>query len=193
MTPGTPWLAQQRSDAAVEQILTAASRLFAEQGPVSVAMSDIATAAGCSRATLYRYFENRRALQTAFAHRQALDIVEIVTSQVTGTTDPLERAVDTVLLTLEEVRSRPMLQAWISPQNTAELLAVLRDSPLIEAVTARFAATGQSPLDLDLARWVLRSFVSLLALPAADRAEERRLVERFVAPLLTPPEAPAAG
>ena len=99
--------------------------------------------------------------------------------------------VNIVLHTLDEVRSRPVLQAWISPENSAELLAVLRDSPLIEAVTARFASTGGTPPDLDLARWVLRSFVSLLALPAADRDEERRLVERFVAPLLAPAEADA--
>lgn len=180
----SPWLAQQRADAAVEQILTAASRLFAEHGPASIAMSDIADAAGCSRATLYRYFENRRALQTAFAHRQALDIVEVVTSRDIDSADPLERAVDIVLHTLDEVRSRPILQAWISPENTAELLAVLRDSPLIEAVTARLASPGGTPPDLDLARWILRSFVSLLALPAADRDEERRLVVRFVAPML---------
>jgi AcrR family transcriptional regulator len=191
MTSGVPWLAQQRSDAAVEQILSAASRLFGEHGPASVAMSDIAEAAGCSRATLYRYFENRRALQTAFAHRQALDIVDVVTSRDPGTADPRQRAVAIVLHTLDEVRSRPVLQAWISPENSAELLAVLRDSPLIEAVTARFASTGGTPPDLDLARWVLRSFVSLLALPAADRDEERRLVERFVAPLLAPAEADA--
>jgi AcrR family transcriptional regulator len=177
MTPRGRWLAQPRSEAAIEQILDAAGGLFAEHGPAAVAMGDIADAAGCSRATLYRYFENRRALQEAFAHREALEIVEIVTSRATGTTN-------TVLDILDEVRARPLLRAWISPENTAELLAVLRDSPRIEEVTARLAADAQAPPDLDRARWVLRSIVSLLALPAADRAEERRLVERFVTPLL---------
>jgi AcrR family transcriptional regulator len=193
VTPASEWLAQPRADAAVEQILAAAGRLFAEQGPGSVAMGDIADAAGCSRATLYRYFENRRALQTAFAHRQALEIVEVVTSQVAGSADGAERAVDAVLLTLDEVRSRPMLKAWISPENTAELLAILRDSPLVETLTARLASTGRTTADLDLARWILRSIVSLLALPPSDRTEERRLVERFIAPLLTSSGAPVTG
>ncbi|MFC7500779.1 helix-turn-helix domain-containing protein, partial [Nocardioides sp. GCM10030258] len=44
---------------AVERILDAAGGLFAERGVDVVAMSDIATAAGCSRATLYRYFPDR--------------------------------------------------------------------------------------------------------------------------------------
>ena len=33
-------------------------------------MNEIARAAGCSRATLYRYFENREALRTAYVHRE---------------------------------------------------------------------------------------------------------------------------
>lgn len=171
---------QRRTDAAVDQILSAARRLFAEHGPAGVGMAAIATEAGCSRATLYRYFDSRRALQTAFAHREALDVVGRVAERLSA--DGSADATEAVLLTLTEVRSRPALAAWITPESTAELLAVLRDSPLVEAVTARFAS--EVAPDLDVARWVLRSLVSLLAVPAEDPAEERRLVERFVAPLL---------
>jgi AcrR family transcriptional regulator len=178
------WLARPRADAAVDQILSAAERVFAERGPSGVGMAEIAEAAGCSRATLYRYFDNRRALQTAFAHREATRILEDVTSRVADVPDPRERVTRAVLAALEEVRARPTLAVWISPENTAELLAVLRDSPLIEATVARSAATDDVGADLDLARWVLRSLVSLLALPAADQDEEMRLVRRFLAPLL---------
>lgn len=186
MSQANGWLARPRADAAVEQILAAAERLFAEHGPAGVGMAAIAEAAGCSRATLYRYFDGRRALQTAFAHREATRIIEDVTGRVAGIPDPHERATQTVVAALDEVRARPTLAAWISPENTTELLAVLRDSPLIEATVARFAATHDGPPDVDLARWVLRSLVSLLALPPADRDEELRLVRRFLAPLLAP-------
>lgn len=43
----------------VPQILDAAERLFAERGPVSVSMRDIAAEAGISHSAIYRYFENR--------------------------------------------------------------------------------------------------------------------------------------
>jgi AcrR family transcriptional regulator len=157
------------TDEVVERILDAAERLFAEQGPRGVGMAAIAEAAGCSRATLYRYFENRRELQTAFASREAGRIVD----------DVLARSgdvVETILGALAEVRSRPSLAAWISPDASAELLDVLRDSPLIEATI--------DSADTDLARWTLRSLVSLLAFPSDDPADEERLVRRFVAPLL---------
>ncbi|TXL62759.1 TetR/AcrR family transcriptional regulator [Aeromicrobium terrae] len=157
------------TDAVVERILDAAERLFASEGPRGVGMAAIAEAAGCSRATLYRYFENRRELQTAFASREAGRIVD----------DVLARSgdvVETILGALAEVRSRPSLAAWISPDASAELLDVLRHSPLVEATI--------DPADTDLARWTLRSLVSLLAFPPDDAAEEERLVRRFVAPLL---------
>ena len=56
------WLAERRTEVAADRILDAADELFARQEAATVGMNEIATAAGCSRATLYRYFENRDAL-----------------------------------------------------------------------------------------------------------------------------------
>jgi AcrR family transcriptional regulator len=65
------WLAGQRTEAACDRILEAAAELFADRGVEAVAMFDIARAAGCSRATLYRYYPSREALHTAYVHRHA--------------------------------------------------------------------------------------------------------------------------
>ncbi len=46
-------------DQLVPQILDAAERLFAEHGPVSVTMRDIAAEAGLSHSAIYRYFASR--------------------------------------------------------------------------------------------------------------------------------------
>lgn len=170
-----------RPPAVAERILAAAEELFATHGPAGVGMAEVAEAAGCGRATLYRHFANRRALQVAIAHRESDRILTAVARRVRTIADPHERAVAAVLAALDGVRSRPGLAAWTDPAHAPELLAVLRDSPRVEATAARFVAEDAEP-DLETARWLLRCLVSLLAMPPADAAEERRLVERFVVP-----------
>lgn len=61
----TDWLSGHRNEAAVDRILDAAQELYTQRDSESIGMNEIARAAGCSRATLYRYFENREALRTA--------------------------------------------------------------------------------------------------------------------------------
>jgi AcrR family transcriptional regulator len=180
-----PWLADEITEVAAERILEAAEQLYADSGLDGISMDAVAKAAGCSRATVYRYFENRRALQFAFAHREALRIVETVGNLIEPIADPQERAVEAVLGAMREVRAKPTLLAWVGPGNTAQLSEILRESPLIESFTARFVGERDDFPDLDLARWVLRAIVSFLAVPGTDEAEERRMVSRFLAPLLT--------
>jgi AcrR family transcriptional regulator len=180
-----PWIADDVTEVAVERILEAAEELFAENGPHGISMEAVARAAGCSRATLYRYFENRQALQFAFVHREARRIVELVVNAIEGIDDPHQRAVEAVVLVLAEVRSEPTLMAWAGPSDSARLSDLLHESPLIETFTARFVGERDEFPDLDLARWVLRVIVSFLAVPAADHDEERRMIDRFLAPLMT--------
>ena len=66
---GTAFLLTGTSDAAEE--------LFTRHDPGSVGMNEIAKAAGCSRATLYRYFENREALYTAYVHRESYRLFHV--------------------------------------------------------------------------------------------------------------------
>ena len=53
-----------------EAILDAAARLAEEHGVTSVTMSDVASAAGVGRATLYKYFPNVEAVLTAWHQAQ---------------------------------------------------------------------------------------------------------------------------
>lgn len=170
---------EHRSDAALEAILTAAQDLFSQHGPAKVSMAQVAKAAGCSRATLYRYFDNRLALQVAFAGREAHQIVGLATAKTAGIDDPGERACETLMQVIAEVRSRPTLDAWTAPDQQPYLLALLSDAPWTEALVAPAG-------DRDVIAWVLRSIMGLLACPAPGEETERRLVRRFVAPLLQP-------
>ena len=155
------WLAEQRSGLAADHILDAAARLFAELGLDGPGMAEVARAAGCSRATLYRYFPDRRTLQVAFARREAAAIL----TEVRGAGG----AAESVLACLRAVRARPYLLAWYAASGTAELSGILRDAAIPEVAG-----------DPDLAAWLLRIVLSFLADPAEDEAAERRLLERFL-------------
>ena len=54
------WLADDRAQIAATRILDTAAELFAARGVGEVTMRDIADAAGCSRATLYRHQQAAR-------------------------------------------------------------------------------------------------------------------------------------
>lgn len=179
------WLREDRAELASERLLDAAAGLFAEHGVSGTSMDQVAAAAGCSRATLYRYFDGRSALQRAFAHREARVVMERVASSVADVGDPSELAVAAVVACLQAIRERPHLHAWYGGADAALLAELLRESPMIESFAARFAGSADDAPDRDLARWVIRSILSLLAVPGEDAAEEERLVRRFLAPHLS--------
>jgi AcrR family transcriptional regulator len=145
-----------------EQILDAAAQLFADRGVGSPGMEDVARAAGCSRATLYRHYDNKDAVLRAFVQREAAVILAEVGSP------PNEVAA--VVATLAAVRARPHLRIWYTQTEPAVLQDVLRESPLVPALAD------------DRGRWILRIVMSFLREPGESVADERRLLERFLAP-----------
>src|SRR3954463_15882792 len=111
------WLAERRTEVAADRILDAAGELFAQQDAATVGMHEIASAAGCSRATLYRYFENRDALYTAYAHREAHRVFRELGDRIAVIADPRERLLEGVLAALSSVRESPSLAAWFIPDE----------------------------------------------------------------------------
>ncbi|HET6937238.1 MAG TPA: helix-turn-helix domain-containing protein [Nocardioides sp.] len=173
------WLAEDRRELAAERILDAAGELFAEHGIGAVSMGDVARAAGCSRATLYRYFADRRELQVAYVHREARRIGGLVAADTARVRDPEKRLVTAVLSAVRRVRENPSLAAWFAAGDAAATAGLAQSSPVVEAI-------GRTVVEDPLAvRWVVRVIVSLLIAPGRDDAEERAMVERFVVPALT--------
>ena len=84
--PANDWLAERRTEVAADRILDAAEKLFTRHDPGSVGMNEIAKAAGCSRATLYRYFENREALRNAYVARETHRLSESIDVDPTSRT-----------------------------------------------------------------------------------------------------------
>jgi AcrR family transcriptional regulator len=57
-----------------ERLLDAAEECLTQFGPQKTSMEDVARAAGMSRATVYRYFDNRDALLRGVASRQSSNL-----------------------------------------------------------------------------------------------------------------------
>lgn len=186
------WLADQRSEVAAERILDAAETLFAHHDPETVGMNEIARAAGCSRATLYRYFDNRGALHRAYVHRQARSLDRLLAERLAGISDPQTRLVTGMTEAIALVRANPALSSWFA--RTGPLGGEMADrSEVIIAMVAAFLESVQPDADPGRpsverrARWVVRVLTSLLVFPGGDDAEETAMLTDFVAPLVVSP------
>jgi AcrR family transcriptional regulator len=182
----TDWLLGDHATVAVERILDAAGQCFAEQGVSRVTIGDVARAAGCSRPTIYRYFEDRDALRIAFVHREARRIGARIAAAVDAAASPAARLVEAVLAALAAVRNDPILAAWFSGDQRSASTDVASSSHVIETMTAAFLGDPADDDTRDRARWVVRIVLSLLNDAAGSAAEERRLLERYLAPVVVP-------
>jgi len=179
------WAAAARSGAA-ERILDAASGLFAEHGVAAVGMDDIARAAGCSRATLYRYFANRELLRSAYVLREMSRALDHLASTDSPTGSAPERLVAVIEAAVAYVRDRPELLAWFASEDFAvgPVLAANVDALAAAAATSRVATDLPELADAQVFDWVVRVIVGLLAHPGASAAYEHELLVRFVGPII---------
>ncbi|OIN82668.1 TetR family transcriptional regulator [Mycobacterium malmoense] len=188
------WLAARRTEVAADRILDAAEELYTQRDQASIGMNEIARAAGCSRATLYRYFENREALRAAYVHREAHRLSRAIAEQIDGIDDPRERLIASITTTLRMVRDNPALASWFAitrPPIGGELAG---QSEVITALAAAFLNSlgPEEPATVERrARWVVRVLTSLLMYPGQDEADERAMIEEFVVPIVAPVSAGA--
>lgn len=188
---GNDWLGSRRSEVAADRILDAAGELFAQRSPSSVGMHEIASAAGCSRATLYRYFENREALHTAYVHREAYALHSKMTERIADIADPRERLVAGFLTSLDLVRQSPALSSWFATNGSPVGVEIAEQSDVIQAMGSAFIVSlgPDDPAAVERkARWLVRVLLSLLLLPGRDAEDEKSMIEEFLMPIVTPAE-----
>jgi len=190
MMAGRAWLSDQRGELAAEKILDAAEKLFAQRDPASVGMNEIARAAGCSRATLYRYFESRDALYTAYVHRWANTLYHELTRRLSGIEDPSQRLVTGITESLALVRSNPALVSWFAETGPPIGAAMAERSEVITVMVTTFLSalgTDDTGAVQQRARWVVRVMTSLLSFPGRDADDERAMLMQFVVPVVVSP------
>lgn len=180
----TGWLTDERAELAAGRILDVAEELFLARGVSSVTMRHLASAVGCSRATLYRYFPGKQELHAAYVDRTARGLAASIAEQVRGIADPGDRLTTAITAALAGVRADPALLAWFTPDaaGTSTRLALL--SPAIESIAGSFLQDlGVTDAERALrAQWLVRVIVSLLTDPDPDN--EEALLRRFVLPVV---------
>ena len=183
------WLAARRTEVAADRILDAAGELFAEKEAAAVGMHEIASAAGCSRATLYRYFENRDALYTAYVHRESYRLYREMTEQINSVVEPSERLIEGMLASLRNVRESPALASWFATTQRPIGAEMAEQSEVINALTEAFVISlgpDEPELVAHRARWLVRVMTSLFLFPGHNDEDERAMLEEFVVPIVLP-------
>jgi AcrR family transcriptional regulator len=180
------WLAARRTEVAAERILDAAGELFATTEAATVGMHQIAAAAGCSRATLYRYFENREALYAAYVHRESHRLFREMTARLAAIADPRDRLIEGMISSLRSVRESPALSSWFATTQRPIGAEMAEDSEVIRALTEAFVASLGADEPQRRARWLVRVMTSLMLFPGHDEDDERRMIAEFVVPAVLP-------
>lgn len=187
--PGNDWLGARRTEVAADRILDAAEQLYTTGDPATIGMNEIAKAAGCSRATLYRYFDSRETLRTAYVHRETHRLGREIIEQIDSISDPRERLIAGILATLRMVRESPPLAAWFGSTRLPLGGELAGQSEVITALAAAFLSSlgPDDPATVQRrARWAVRVIISMLMFPGQDEADERAMIEEFVVPIVTP-------
>jgi AcrR family transcriptional regulator len=165
--------AELETGATHERILDAAERCLRQLGLHRVSMGDVATQAGVSRGSVYRYFPDRRALLDAVLERSADRFVAGSTASVDRRRTLAAQVGEAAVFILEHRRDDTLLTGEES--LLATLLSV-RVHGLLERWVefwlprlADAAARGEVRSDLDprqAAEWIVRLMLSFAVMPS---------------------------
>ena len=157
----------------VAAILETAVELLSERPDAS--MSDIATAAGLARQTVYAHYHSREALLSAVAERALAQAVEAIDSAEPGRGDPVEALARLVVAWWRAVaRNARVLDTLAAAFSSPEEVHALH-APILERL-ARLIKRGQrrGAFDRGLApHWLAVAFLGLMHTAAEEVAAGR--------------------
>lgn len=164
-----------------DRILDAAQRLVFRTGARKMSVSDLATLAGVSRPTIYRYFASKEELIDALGKRERRRFSAAMDKAMSGGIGiaRLEAAVDVVATFVEDQPPGRLLdlEPGFAHEQMAQALPMLTE--VLMVVLQRCAredafATAMDPGDL--AGAIARTALSHYIFPDTDRAAARRQI-----------------
>lgn len=164
-----------------DRILDAAQRLVFRTGARKLSLSDVATRAGVSRPTIYRYFASKEELVDALGKRERRRLNAAMNQAMSGVVGVarLEAAVDVVATFVEAQPPGRLLdlEPVFAHQQMAQALPMLADGlTVVLRRCAREGAFAKVVDPRDLAGAIARTALSHYIFPDADRAATRRQI-----------------
>jgi AcrR family transcriptional regulator len=189
-------------DEARERILDAALRCIERYGPHKTGLSDVASALGVTRQTVYRLFRSTDDLLQAVSATATDDYLDRLAAHVAHLSEPGDAFVEGIAYTVERLPDEPLLALLLATGRSEAFLKGVRSPQamafgraMLERTNVDWAACGYDAGDLDgLVEFGLRVLQSLvLDLPRGRRgAALRAYLQRWVAPAVRAPQRPAA-
>jgi AcrR family transcriptional regulator len=162
-----------------DRILDAAQRLVFRAGARKLSLSDVATLAGVSRPTIYRYFVSKEELIDALGKREYRRFNAAMDTAMIGVAGRarLEAAVD-VVATFVEVQPPGRLldlEPGFANQQMAQALPMMTEGLMVVVQQcAREDGIAAAVVPRDLAGAIARTALSHYMFPDPDRSTARR-------------------
>jgi AcrR family transcriptional regulator len=174
----------------LERLLDAAEGCLEQFGPQKTSMEDVARAAGMSRATVYRYFENRDALLLGVASRQASSLAADAISYLARFNTISDWLVEGLLFTLRELPNRPVFASLVTSLDSRASGSLFLGSTglvqiginVLQPMFANAKAQGLLRDDVDpemLVEWLLRVLWTYLNAPSQVATDEEGMRKLF--------------
>jgi AcrR family transcriptional regulator len=173
-----------------ERLLDAAEGCLEQFGPEKTSMEDVARAAGMSRATVYRYFENRDALLLGVASRQASSLAGEAINYLGQFSTISDWLVEGLLFTLREIPSRPVFASlvtsldsrasgslWLGSSGLVEIGINVLQPIFTNAKAQGLLRDGVDPAML--VEWLLRMLWTYLNAPSQVATDEEGMRKLF--------------
>ncbi|MGB9303164.1 MAG: TetR/AcrR family transcriptional regulator [Mycobacterium sp.] len=164
-----------------DRILDAAQRLVFRAGARKMSLSDVATLAGVSRPTIYRYFVSKEELIDALGKRERRRFRAAMDAAMDGVVGVarLEAAVDVVATFLEEQPPGRLLdlEPGFAHAQMAQALPMLTDVLMLALLRCARENAFATPVDPgDLSSAIARTALSHYIFPDPDRTAARRQI-----------------
>jgi AcrR family transcriptional regulator len=153
-------------------------------------MEDVARAAGMSRATVYRYFENRDALLLGVASRQSSALAAEAINYLAQFNTISDWMVEGLLFTLREIPRRPVFASLVTSLDSRASGSLFLGSTglvqigvnVLQPMFANAKAQGLLRDDVDpemLVEWLLRMLWTYLNAPSQVATDEEGMRKLF--------------